>query len=84
MTKYKICKFINGNGKEWYQIKRKGWIFWHYLSEYQYVGGPIDFPPLRTILKFTSVEKAKIHIEMISLIDKSNAIKKVECFDYDK
>lgn len=30
MTKYQSCKFVNGNGEEWYQILEKGWIFYHY------------------------------------------------------
>ncbi len=81
MSRYKICKFINGNNKEWYQIQKRGWLFWSYLSSYQYVG-PFDFPPLKTVLKFDSIEKAKSHIEMIEIIKKSNIIKKVECFDY--
>ena len=38
MTKYKICKFLNGNSEEWYQILEKGWFFWHYITGYS------DFP----------------------------------------
>lgn len=80
MAKYKICKFVNGNGKEWYQILRKGWIFWSYISSYEYFG--IEVPPLRTILRFDNIEKAKHHISMIEQIKNSRIIKKVECFDY--
>lgn len=81
MSRYKICRFVNGNGKEWYQIQKKGWLFWSYLSSYQYIG-PLDFPPLKTILRFETIEKASEHIEMIKNIKRSNTIKKVECFDY--
>jgi hypothetical protein len=81
MTKYKICKFVNGNGEEWYQIQKKGWFFWSYLSSYKYIG-PLDFPPLKTILSFETMEKASEHIEMIKKIKKSWQIKKVECIDY--
>ena len=81
MNKYKICKFVNGNGDEWYQIKKKGWFFWSYLSSYEYIG-PLDFPPLKTILRFETIEKASEHIEMIKKIKKSWQIKKVECIDY--
>jgi hypothetical protein len=30
--KYKICKFQDGNGKEWYQVKGKGWFFWKWIK----------------------------------------------------
>ncbi len=80
MSKYKICKFVNGNGKEWYQILKKGWLFWSYLSYYEY--NPYDFPPLRIILKFEYIEQAWKHINDIEHSKKCDIIKKVECFDY--
>jgi hypothetical protein len=81
MSKYKICKFVNGNGKEWYQVKKKGWIFWSYLSSYEWFGHP-EIPPIRIVIKFTSFDKAKKHIEMIKHINNNAVIKKVECIDY--
>lgn len=84
--KYKICKFVNGNGEEWYQIQKKGWLFWYYLSSYISIG-PIDFPPSDTILKFDSFDEAKEHMKKTQEIDeyvrKRDNIKKVECFDYE-
>jgi len=82
MTKYKICKFVNGNNKEWYQIQKKGWLFWSYLCTYEWFRD-VEVPPLRKILTFESIEKASEHIEMIKNIKRSNTIKKVECIDYD-
>jgi len=81
MTKYKICKFLNGNGEEWYQIQKKGWLFWSYLCTYEWFGN-VEVPPLSKILKFKSIEKAQEHIEMIKKIKKNWQIKKVKCFDY--
>jgi hypothetical protein len=82
MTKYSICKFTNGNGGEYYQIKMKWWFFWSYLSSYSYVGVPIDFPPLRSILRFESFDKAKSYIDTIKYVENNKTVKKVECFDY--
>jgi hypothetical protein len=86
MSKYKICKFVNGNDKEWYQIQKRGWLFWSYLSSYQYIG-PLDFPPLKTILKFDHIDKAKKYIDMKQdterYVKNNNFVKRVECFDYE-
>lgn len=76
MTKYKICKFVNGNEEEWYQILKKGWLFWSYMSSYTGVGS------LRTIDKFSNIEQAKKYIQDDIAYDKRGQIKKVECFDY--
>lgn len=80
MSKYKICKFIDGNGHEWYQILKKGWLFYSYLSYYEY--NAYGFPPLRTILKFYTIEEAKKHIQDAEVVNRTSQIKKVECFDY--
>jgi hypothetical protein len=76
MNKYKICKFVNDNDEEWYQILKKGWLFWSYMSSYTGVG------PLRTIDKFSNIEQAQKHINDDIKYDKRKIIKKVECFDY--
>ena len=85
MTKYKICKFVNGNGREWYQIRKKGYFLWHYISSYKYIG-PLDFPPLKTILQFDSFDEAEKYVKMTKETDeyvrKNRIAKKVECFDY--
>lgn len=39
--KYKICKMQDGNGKEWYQVKKKGWLFWRWAK---YASGPLALP----------------------------------------
>jgi hypothetical protein len=54
--KYKICKFQDGNGKEWYQVKRKvWWLFWRWA---RYPAGP---PPilLTLIHRFDTFELAQ-------------------------
>jgi hypothetical protein len=54
--KYKICKFQDGNGKEWYQVKRKRWwLFWRWA---RYSVGPLEFP-LTLIHRFDAFELAK-------------------------
>jgi len=76
MSRYKICKFVNDNDEEWYQILKKRWLFWSYMSSYTGVG------PLRTIDKFSNIEQAQKHINDDIKYDKRKIIKKVECFDY--
>jgi hypothetical protein len=79
MTKYKICKFVNENNYEWYQILKKGWFFWSYVSSYEWKGTSLA---IKTTLKFKSFEKAKEWIDTIKNINKNKTIKKVECVDY--
>jgi len=76
MTKYKICKFVNGNGEEWYQVLKKGWFCWHYMSSYTGIG------PIRTIDQFSNIEQAQQYINDDIKYTKRKMIKKVECFDY--
>jgi hypothetical protein len=80
MTKYKICKFVNGNGEEWYQILKKGYLFWYYM--YGYKGGAPEFGPCKVISTFFTIEQAQKHINDDIEYTKRGQIKKVECFDY--
>lgn len=80
MSKYKICKFVDGNGHEWYQILKKGWLFWSYMWAYR--DGAPEFSPPKTILKFYTIEKAKEYIQDVEVVNRTSQIKKVECFDY--
>jgi hypothetical protein len=77
MNKYKICKFINENGSEWYQIKKKGWFFWYYVSAYQQLSRK-KYP-----IRFYSMKEVNQHIKLDRVFQQSLKIKKVECFDYD-
>jgi len=77
MTKYKICKFVDGNGKEWYQVKKKIFlIFWEWLGE------TVLFPSGCCIIphKIEEITEAKKLIKEDKWRDKSNQIKKVECW----
>lgn len=80
MNKYKICKFVNGNGYEWYQVMKKGWFFWHYISAYK--GGAPEFSPRKIPIIFDTIEHAKKHIQDEEVVNRTSQIKKVECFDY--
>jgi hypothetical protein len=79
MSKYKICKFVNGNNEEWYQIRKKGWLFWYWISDYEYFGSGM----LRTVNKFFTIEQAKEYIDKDIEYSKRGQIKKVECFNYE-
>lgn len=61
MNKYKICKFVDGNNKEWYQVKRKWWIFWHWAYRTEFIGG--EFVCANFLRKFDTFEDAKDWIE---------------------
>jgi len=77
MTKYKICKFVDGNGKEWYQVKKKiFFIFWEWLGE------KVLFPSGVCIIphKIEEITKAEKLIEEDKWRDRSWQIKKVECW----
>jgi hypothetical protein len=76
MSKYKICKFVNKNNEEWYQVLKRGWVFWHYMSSYARGG------PLRNIDRLSSIEQAQKHIKEDIEYKKRGITKKVECFDY--
>ncbi|NBQ18038.1 hypothetical protein EBU24_07020 [bacterium] len=76
MIKYKICKFVDGNGEEWYQIKKARWLFWYYMSSYTGIGS------IRTVDKFFTLEQAQKYIKDDIEYTKRRIIKKVECIDY--
>jgi len=79
MTKYKICKFVDGNGKEWYQVKKKGWLFWRYLDKFERIG----LRSYRVIIKLSNVEEANKYIQEDKWRDRSWQAKKVECWNYN-
>jgi hypothetical protein len=79
MNRYKICKFVNGNNEEWYQIRKKGLLFWYYISDCELLGSGI----LHTVKKFFTIEQAKKYINSDISYLKRGQIKKVGCFDYE-
>jgi hypothetical protein len=81
MSKYKICKFTNGIGEEWYQIQKRGLLFWYYVWAYK--GGAPEFSPRKVIMKFYTIEQAQGYIKEHIQYEQQGKIKKVECFDYD-
>lgn len=57
--KYKICKLQDGNGKEWYQVKKKVWLFWRWA---RCAKGPLEIP-LILIHQFDTFELAQKWVE---------------------
>jgi hypothetical protein len=57
--KYKICKLVGSNGSEWYQVKKKGWLFWNWVGKCE---GGLEFP-LFVELRFSTFENAAKWIE---------------------
>jgi hypothetical protein len=81
MAKYKICKFVNGNEEEWYQVMKRGWLYWYYM--YGYKGGAPEFSPCKVVSTFFTIEQAQDYIKQDISYSQKNKIKKVECSDYD-
>jgi hypothetical protein len=69
--KYKICKLIDGNGREWYQIKKKGWILWNWVCDSHF----------ETEIEFSTEQSAKEYIEKQLKYVKSTKIKLLECVE---
>jgi hypothetical protein len=78
MNRYKICKFVDGNNEEWYQVRKRGLLFWYWSSDCELLGSGI----LRTVKKFFTIEQAKEYINNDIKYLKRGQIKKVDCFDY--
>ncbi len=81
MAKYKICKFVNGNEEEWYQVMKRGWLYWYYM--YGYKGGAPEFSPCKVVSTFFTIEQAQDYIKQDIAYSQKNKTKKVECSDYD-
>lgn len=71
--KYKICKLQDGNGKIYYQIKEKRWLFWRWISQ----------PPYYNIIYFENLDMLyswlKDHVEFVN----SKKAKVLECSNYE-
>ena len=76
MTKFRICKFVDGTGKEWYQIQQKGWIFWNNIYSYDCLGST------KELYKVDSIDEAKSSIKKLQKKINSDVVKKVECLYY--
>lgn len=79
--KYKICKLVNGNGNEWYQVKIKGWLFWHWAYDTNFVGGEFCVQNFRRT--FDTFDDAKKYIEDLNRFKNSFKTKVVECINYE-
>ena len=77
--KYKICKLVDGNGAVTYQIKKKGWLFWSWitvatgpLGHYE----PIDFFTFEQAEKWVNESK-----KATQYFKNCRTIKVVECME---
>ena len=79
--KYKICKLVDGNGKEWYQVKEKRLLFWKWIKVAR---GPLEIAYYEP-LTFNTFSKAKEWIADLQKCSeygkKSRKIKVVECVE---
>lgn len=76
--KYKICKFQDGNDKEWYQIKIKWLFFWYNYEKITYANYDCAFWEFWGD-RFDSKEDAQQRIDELTIEDKSRKIKLLEC-----
>lgn len=76
--KYKICKYKNDLGEEWYQIKIKWWIFWYNYEELNscnYDYGFWEFIGDR----FETKESAQAKINLLIENDKRSKTQLISC-----
>jgi hypothetical protein len=76
--KYKICKYKNGLGEEWYQIKIKWWIFWYNYESPNY--GNYNYSIwMFTGDRFETPESAQATINLLINNDKRYKIQLISC-----
>lgn len=78
--KYKICKFQDGNGKEWYQIKIKWWFLNYYHGDANYANYD-NFVWDREPNRYQTECLAKEAVKALAVQENSNKIKLVECVE---
>lgn len=76
--KYKICKLVDGNGKEWYQIQIQGWLFNYYHADSDY-GNYDDWVWNREPNRYSTKHLAEKAIKALIVQENSNKIKLVDC-----
>lgn len=83
--KYKIFKFTDGNGREWYQVKKKAIVFWYWIHRFYGTkwGSRTLKPNSYSIRAFATLEVAQKwveeDIEMCQYLKKSEKIKIMKC-----
>lgn len=78
--KYKICKFQDANGSEWYQIKIKWWIFWYNYEAPTYCNYDCAFWEFWGD-RFDTKELAEQKVSELMVQDKARKIQLLECIE---
>jgi len=78
--KYKICKLQDANGKEWYQIKVKWWIFWYNYEKSTYFNYDCGFWEFVGD-RFDTAEEARETINKLIIQDKAKQIQLLKCVE---
>lgn len=77
--KYKICKLVDGNGAVTYRIKKRGWLFWHWVTA---ATDPLDY---HKYLDFFTFEQANNWVseskKATQYFKNCRKIKVVECVE---
>ncbi len=58
--RYRIIRYVDGNGKEVFRVCRKFFMFWIYFKEYHYAGMEDTFS---TVKEYRTIADAKKDIE---------------------
>lgn len=76
--KYKICKYKNDLGEEWFQIKIKWWVFWYNYEKPRY--GNHDFSFWEFVGdRFETKESAQEKVNDLIMSDKRSKIELIGC-----
>jgi len=77
--KYKICKLVDGNGTTTYRIKKKGWLFWRWITA---ASGPLGHLEYLDFFTFEQAKKWVADLQKCSEYrKKSRKIKVMECVE---
>lgn len=77
--KYKICKLVDGNGTTTYRIKKKGWLFWRWITA---ASGPLGHLEYLDFFTFEQAENWVNECKKVTQYFKNcRKIKVVECVE---
>lgn len=76
--KYKICKYKNGLGQEWFQIKVKWWIFWYNYERPTYANHDYAVWELSGD-RFLTKELAQQRVKELISLDRQFKIQLIDC-----
>jgi hypothetical protein len=76
MNKYRICEFIDGNGKTFYRIEKRSLFTWKYFKQYDSSGYCMG------IIQWDTLKEAEYYLKDYIKYCNSLKTKKIKCYNY--